>query len=62
MTSIRAGDLVLVDKHGARFHAYVVDCKAGELQLRVIERNTTWRTARSREIVAHWRKSKASRI
>lgn len=62
LSAIREGDLVLVDKRGAQFHAYVLERRPGELRVRAIERNTTWRAASAREVIAHWRKSKASRI
>jgi hypothetical protein len=62
ISTVRNGDLVLVDKRGVRFHAYVQECHPGELRVRAIERNTTWRAASAREVVAHWRKSKASRV
>jgi hypothetical protein len=59
---IKEGDLVLVDKRGARFHAYVLERRPGELRVRAIERNTTWCAATAREVIAHWRKSKGSHI
>lgn len=58
--NIRHDDLVLIDKRGVRFHAYVEDKRRGELRLRPIERGISYRTATAREVVAHWRKSKAS--
>jgi hypothetical protein len=62
LTNIHPGDIVLIDKRGARFHAHVTDPPhAGELAIRPIERGITWRHATARETIAHWRKSKSSR-
>lgn len=62
LSAIQPGDVVLVDKRGARFHAHVTGKQRGELRLRPIERNISYTTATAtaREIVAHWRKSKSS--
>ena len=57
---IEVGSIVLIDKRGARFHAHVLERRPGELRIRPIERNITWRAATAREVVAHWRKSKQS--
>ncbi len=57
---IEVGSIVLVDKRGVRFHAHVLERRPGELRIRPIERNITWRSATAREVVAHWRKSKQS--
>jgi len=51
---------VLVDKRGVRFHAEVLERHSGQLRLRPLDRRITHHTATSREIIAHWRKSKAS--
>ncbi len=60
VSSIHAADLVLVDKRGVRFHAEVLERHSGQLRLRPLDRRITHHTATSREIIAHWRKSKAS--
>jgi hypothetical protein len=61
LSSIDPGSIVLVEKRGVRFHAHVLECRPGELRVRPIERNITWRVASAREVIAHWRKSKTSR-
>jgi hypothetical protein len=60
LSAIQVGDVVLVDKRGARFHAHVTAKQRGELRLRPIERNISYTAASAREIVAHWRKSRSS--
>lgn len=58
--AIHPQDLVLVDKRGVRFHAEVLECSHGELRVRPLDRRVTYRAAGAREVLAHWRKSKAS--
>ena len=40
LSTIRHGDVVLIDKRGARFHGPVEGKRRGELHLRPIERGT----------------------
>jgi len=62
LSSVQPDDVVLVDKRGYRFHAVVTEApRGGEIRVRPIDQRTTWRHATAREVVAHWRKSKASR-
>ena len=61
LSQIDVGSIVLIDKRGVRFHAHVLGRHQGELRVRPIERNITWRSATAREVVAHWRKSRQSR-
>jgi hypothetical protein len=60
---IGAGDIVLVDKKGRRFHALVTELEqAGsgrfELSVRPLDSRVSYRTATVREVVEVWRKSK----
>jgi len=60
---IGAGDIVLVDKKGRRFHALVTELEqvaSGrfELALRPLDSRISYRTATVREVVAVWRKAK----
>ena len=60
---IGAGDIVLVDKKGRRFHALVTELEqleSGrfELAVRPLDRRVTYRTASVREVVEVWRKSR----
>lgn len=58
LTGIREGDIVRVDKKGRRFHA-VVEAKEGrELKVLPLQKNISYRTATSREVCDHWRKSR----
>jgi hypothetical protein len=58
---IGAGDIVLVDKKGRRFHALVteleqLDSGRFELVVRPLDSRISWRTASVREVVEVWRR------
>jgi hypothetical protein len=58
---IAAGDIVLVDKKGRRFHAQVVeleqlDSGRFKLSVRPLDSRISWRTASVREVVEVWRR------
>jgi hypothetical protein len=60
---IGAGDIVLVDKKGRRFHALVTELEqleSGrfELAVRPLDSRISWRTASVREVVDVWRKAR----
>jgi uncharacterized protein involved in type VI secretion and phage assembly len=60
---IGAGDIVLVDKKGRRFHALVTELEQGEsgryeLVLRPLDSRISYRTATVREVIDVWRKSR----
>jgi hypothetical protein len=62
---IGAGDIVLVDKKGRRFHALVLELEqAGsgrfELSVRPLDSRISYRTATVREVVEVWRKARRS--
>jgi hypothetical protein len=59
---IGAGDIVLVDKRGRRFHALVTELEqleSGrfELALRPLDSRVSWRSASVREVVEVWRRA-----
>jgi hypothetical protein len=59
---IAAGDIVLVDKKGRRFHALVTELEqleSGrfELNVRPLDSRISWRTASVREVVEVWRRA-----
>jgi hypothetical protein len=59
---IGAGDIVLVDKRGRRFHALVTELEqleSGrfELVVRPLDSRISWRTASVREVVDVWRRA-----
>jgi len=59
---IAAGDIVLVDKRGRRFHALVTELaqlESGrfELNVRPLDSRVSWRTASVREVVEVWRRA-----
>ena len=59
--SIGAGDIVLVDKKGRRFHALVTELEqleSGrfELVVRPLDSRISYRTASVREVLEVWRK------
>jgi hypothetical protein len=58
---IAAGDIVLVDKKGRRFHALVTELEQRdsgrfELAVRPLDSRISWRTASVREVVEVWRR------
>ena len=58
---IGAGDIVLIDKKGRRFHAQVteleqLDSGRFELVVRPLDSRISWRTASVREVVEVWRR------
>jgi len=60
---IGAGDIVLVDKKGRRFHALVSELEqleSGrfELILRPLDSRVSYRTASVREVLEVWRKKR----
>lgn len=62
---IGAGDIVLVDKKGRRFHALVTELEqleSGrfELIVRPLDSRVSYRTASVREVLEVWRKRRAA--
>jgi hypothetical protein len=62
--SICAGDIVLVDKKGRKFHALVTELEqleSGrfELIVRPLDSRISYRTATVREVLEVWRKRRA---
>ena len=62
---IGAGDIVLVDKRGRRFHALVTELEqleSGrfELIVRPLDSRVSYRTATVREVQEVWRKRRAA--
>ena len=58
LQGIRAGDLVLCDVKGRRFHAEVTATPTGaELEVRPLLRGITYRRVSSRSVKEHWRKA-----
>jgi hypothetical protein len=60
---IGAGDIVLVDKKGRRFHALVTELEQTgtgrfELAVRPLDSRVSYRTATVREVVGVWRKAR----
>jgi hypothetical protein len=61
LTTITGGDIVEVERNGHRAYAVVEDKRKGEIDIRPITPGFTWRTATSRQVVNHWRKTKNTR-
>lgn len=61
LANVRAGDIVQVDVKGRRFYALAEADGAGarELPVRPITPGITYRRATSRQVIAHWRKSRS---
>ena len=60
ISNVKAGDIVKVDKRGQFFLAEVTDIGKGEILIQPEIKHVTYRTAKAREVVAHYRKSKQS--
>jgi hypothetical protein len=61
---IAAGDIVLVDKRGRRFHALVTELEQQEsgrfeLAVRPLDSRVTYRSATVREVVGVWRRARS---
>ena len=61
--SIGAGDIVLIDKKGRRFHALVTELEQTgsgrfELAVRPLDSRISYRTATVREVIGVWRKAR----
>jgi hypothetical protein len=60
ISTVRPGDIVLVDRKGRRFHAIVAgDPMRGSVEVTPIDPRVSYYSAKAREIVGHWRRSKA---
>jgi len=58
---IRAGDIVRLNKRGYEFEAYVTAKNGADLAIEPIRHGISYRSARAREITAHWaRRARAS--
>jgi hypothetical protein len=63
LSPIRGGDVVEVRKNGggATFYAKVQGrARGGELPILPLAKWATWRTCTSREVIGHYRKTKAT--
>ncbi len=59
LQGIRAGDLVLCDVKGRRFHAEVTTTPAAAvLEVRPLLPAVTYRRVSSRSVIEHWRKAR----
>ena len=56
LEGIETGDIVEVDRLGRRFHALVSGVSPGGIAIQPLDRKITYRSCRSREVVAHWSK------
>ena len=59
-SGVKPGDLVECDVRGQQFVAKVTEKKNGTLLLDPVVPSVSYRSAKPREVVAHYRKSKAS--
>lgn len=59
-SGIKPGDLVECDIRGQRFVAKVTEKKQGSLLLDPVVPSVSYRSVKPREVIAHYRKSKAS--
>jgi hypothetical protein len=58
LARIRVGDLVLVDIKGRVFHAEVEDTDRDGLAIRPLNHHDTYRHAKARQVIGHWRKAR----
>jgi hypothetical protein len=62
LADIAPGDIVEVDKKGRKIFGLVLEVdRSGTLTFEPLCRGVSWRSARSREVVRHWRKSRRLR-
>lgn len=59
--SIKAGDVVLVDKRGRRFHALVKEREGRSFTVRPLDARINYHQATSNEIVGAWLANKQTR-
>ena len=57
---VRAGDIVKCDRQGWVFFAEVTGKSKGRLEIEPINKGCTYREVTSRQVIAHYRKSRAS--
>ena len=62
LEGIVAGDIVEVDRLGRRFHALVSGSAGDGLSIQPLDRKVTYRSCRSREVVAHWSRRGRPRV
>lgn len=60
LSGIKPGDIVKCDRKGQSFFAEVTAKDRGRLEVAPLNRAVTWREVTARQVVAHYRKSKAS--
>jgi hypothetical protein len=61
LAGVREGDIVECDIRGRVFHAIVLRKERGKLGIRPITAGITYTTVTATQVVAHFRRSKASR-
>lgn len=62
LASIKPGDILLYDVRGDRFYALALGASGGTVQIESLTRRPIPALhVKSRQVVAHWRKSKQSR-
>jgi hypothetical protein len=57
LAGIRAGDIVEVEIRGLPFLARVEDKQQGELRIAPLCSGISYRAARARQVLVHWRRS-----
>jgi hypothetical protein len=60
VTGVREGDIIECDVKGRRFFALVQEKLPGVLRFRPITAGITYRSAKSTEVIGHYRRSKTS--
>lgn len=57
LASVKNSDIVLVDRKGRQFHAIALERNGGELRIEPLEKSISYRTAKAREVIGHWRRT-----
>lgn len=60
ISGVKPGDIVKCDRKGQVFFAEVTATAKGRLEIEPINKVITWREVTARQVIAHYRKSKAS--
>lgn len=58
LASAKAGDLILADKKGRRFHAEIVEKLPGMIRVLPLDSRISYRQVSAREVIGLWHKSR----
>jgi hypothetical protein len=59
LSGVKAGDIVLAERRGWRFHAIVIARRERVLEVEPLDRRVTYHMVKAREVLGIWHKSRA---